>query len=339
MVKNEDVTALSEATENRFLPGTPHPAHTRPTTRYTTARTLPDNIRPADASIAEVEHSHLPLVAMLTLTQASVGGFLSLALTGNVSTPGAWEWSVALSSFVFGQLGMVAALFHLGRPQYAFRALLGLGHSWLSREILAFGIFSAAATTSTLWFIFSAGEYPFLGKALASGAALFGLLGVYTSAMVYHVTRRPSWRLRWTGGKFFMTTAVLGTALGFTSSALFDSPGWMAWSGAVIVTTLAKLHFEYRQLMLCPRGEEPPVDPEKRSVWLMRHTLHGLTSFRFVLGLSGGMILPASALLSPNSLTVMALGSLALLLAGEFTERLLFFKSMTAARMPGNPTS
>ena len=34
---------------------------------------------------------------------------------------------------------------HLGRPQYAYRAVIGLRHSWLSREIVAFGLFAVAA--------------------------------------------------------------------------------------------------------------------------------------------------------------------------------------------------
>ena len=45
-----------------------------------------------------------------------------------------------------GLLGLIAAVGHLGRPLYAFRALIGLRTSWLSREILAFGLFAAFAT-------------------------------------------------------------------------------------------------------------------------------------------------------------------------------------------------
>jgi len=38
-----------------------------------------------------------------------------------------------------GLVALGASVLHLGRPQYAFRAILGLTHSWLSREIVGFG--------------------------------------------------------------------------------------------------------------------------------------------------------------------------------------------------------
>ena len=52
----------------------------------------------------------------------------------------------AVTALGFGLLALAASLFHLGRPQFAFRAVLGLRHSWLSREIVAFGAFAALAS-------------------------------------------------------------------------------------------------------------------------------------------------------------------------------------------------
>ena len=43
-----------------------------------------------------------------------------------------------------GMGGTGASVLHLGRPLYAYRAIIGLRHSWLSREVLAFGFFAAA---------------------------------------------------------------------------------------------------------------------------------------------------------------------------------------------------
>ena len=51
------------------------------------------------------------------------------------------RWPLAL-----GLLALAASTLHLGRPLYAFRAMLGLRHSWLSREIVAFGLFATLAT-------------------------------------------------------------------------------------------------------------------------------------------------------------------------------------------------
>ncbi len=63
----------------------------------------------------------------------------------------------SVTALVFGLLALAASVFHLGRPQYAYRAVLGLRHSWLSREIVAFGAFAGAA-------ILYAGSTRFCGR-------------------------------------------------------------------------------------------------------------------------------------------------------------------------------
>src|SRR5215471_20601541 len=65
----------AEAREGVFLPRTPDPVYTQPTTRYETRRQLPSNLAPADAQTLRPGHSHPSLVAMLVLTQLSVGTF------------------------------------------------------------------------------------------------------------------------------------------------------------------------------------------------------------------------------------------------------------------------
>ncbi len=60
---------------------------------------------------------------------------------------------LAANALGFGLLALVASVFHLGRPLYAFRAVLGLRHSWLSREIVAFGLFAGLATAYSMrWY-------------------------------------------------------------------------------------------------------------------------------------------------------------------------------------------
>src|SRR5690606_40142196 len=60
------------------------------------------------------------------------------AYTELASTLGRTQSLVALS---MGVLALFASTFHIGRPQYAFRAFIGLRTSWMSREIIAFGAF------------------------------------------------------------------------------------------------------------------------------------------------------------------------------------------------------
>jgi len=126
------------------IPDAPNSRYTFPTTRYKTKKKLPGNMVSSDYHDVKPEHSHLPLVVMLVLTQLSVGAFgaefivshFANEIVRSVLLP--FHVAVALG---LGMLALAASILHLGRPLYAFRAILGLRTSWLSREILAFGLF------------------------------------------------------------------------------------------------------------------------------------------------------------------------------------------------------
>ncbi len=66
-------SVAEKSAENLFLPGAPEPGYTKPTTVYKTRKPLPANLLPADYWSVAPQHSHLPLVWMLVLTQMSVG--------------------------------------------------------------------------------------------------------------------------------------------------------------------------------------------------------------------------------------------------------------------------
>src|SRR5205807_2595798 len=107
-----------------------------------------------------------------------------------------------------GLLGLGAAIFNLGRPKYAHRAILGWRTSWLSREIICFGLFAALAASYSsvaFWPAAAAGLRAWLEPALGAAAALVGLAGVACSVMIYVVTRRPFWSAGATSLKFFGT--------------------------------------------------------------------------------------------------------------------------------------
>jgi ferredoxin len=201
--------------ENLFLPDSPAPDYTLPTTRYTGAPPMPDSLRAAGRETLRPEPAHSPLVFMLVLSQLAVGQFLGEALVGAMlAAP-----QTALARPVQMTVGLAAALLaafagalHLGRPLGAWRAFLGLRKSWLSREIVVFGAWLAVATldTAMAWFPQIAAAGFRLELELAN--VVTGLLGVFCSAMVYHDTRREFWRLPATGGKFFGTTLLLGAA-------------------------------------------------------------------------------------------------------------------------------
>ena len=225
------MTSASSAGAGEFLPAAFDPSYTSPTTRYLSLRTGDLDLRPADEYRVTPEHAHTPLVVMLVLTQLSAGGFLVEAVarsTGLYGRDGSYL-HIALS-LGFGYVGLTASLLHLGRPLLAYRAILGLRHSWLSREVLALGLFAKLAT------VFVAAEvlapawvagHAWLRAGLLAAVAAAGLCGVGSSVMVYHVVRRPFWRASIGGVKFAGTALVLGlatavlTSLGFSAVAIF----------------------------------------------------------------------------------------------------------------------
>jgi len=352
---------IQEVAENcetgAFLPGAPDPHYTQPTTHYKTNRAFPRNAQPADYYSVHPEHAHWPLVSMLVLTQLSVGAFL-LELLGELFSDGRGlhgRHSIhAAIALLFGLVALGASTLHLGRPHLAFRAVLGLGTSWLSREILAFGVFALLAVlyAGAGWMADTdtqAGRS--LQIVLGTAVVGAGLAGVFCSIMIYQCTRRPLWNGPATTMRFLLTTVLLGL-----SAALFTTVVetlFVATSGAVgpvsvvarilfpllIVAVALKLAFE---ASVFAHLQSKQLTPMKRSALLMTGDLATAVKWRFALGIAGGIVWPAvwlwidrhgatGAILSQ----AVIIGQFAALLAGELLERYLFFTAVVAPRMPG----
>jgi len=197
LVDKADVSRAAQP-GSHMIPGAFDSSYTKPTTRYRSARTMPTDSGAADAHAKRREHPHWPLIIMLVLTQLGAGAFVAAIFQTDLRFLG---W-VALHA------GLIASVFHLGRPLGAWRFFLGLRTSWMSREILAFGVFSALATGAVLT--------PFVPMVLV---ACGGLGAVFTSAMIYVDTRRPAWRAEVTFARFFGATLLFGLA---------SAAGWLA---------------------------------------------------------------------------------------------------------------
>jgi formate dehydrogenase iron-sulfur subunit len=322
-----------------FLPGAPGPADTLPTTVYKTERALPRNMLPADFYSVSAEHTHLPLVFMLTLTQLSVGAFvLNLLLSAPMALSAVFALGVGLAA-------MGASTLHLGRPLYGFRAFLGLRTSWLSREIISFSLFAGLATAYAAGFwvpLLPAGWH----RALGLAAAVVGIGGVASSVMVYAATRRAHWRGSIVGLKFVSTTLILGAAAVLMVLALSRLTGGGARQAApadstfrllcqaVLVITALKLAAE---LVTLAHRRDAQHSVAKRIAILLTRDLLPLTLARLACGVIGGVVLPAALLFSPAPPVAAALagGVFLLSLAGELLERSFFFSTAPASRMPG----
>jgi Fe-S-cluster-containing dehydrogenase component/DMSO reductase anchor subunit len=339
---------IDDCEAGQFLPGAPDPHLTLPTTNFKTARVLPRNALPVDFHQTSAHHPHWPLIVMLVLTQLSVGAFVAARIVSAVfgpSTMSSVAGGHATVALVLGFVASAASFLHLGRPQYAFRAFIGLKHSWLSREILAFSIFAGLATLFAASLYLEQTSFAMSERSvqwLENSVAISGILAVLCSVMIYVVTRRECWSLGSTAARFFLTAAILGACtLWLTMSWTGheqNSPVGRAMCGAIIAGTSLKLILEasvFRWLW------SPTTSSWKRSACLLVGPLAEVTLARFACGLLGGVFLPLIAWhqseVAAQSIerTIVIIGAAASLLAGELLERYLFFAAVAAPRMPG----
>jgi anaerobic dimethyl sulfoxide reductase subunit B (iron-sulfur subunit) len=167
---------------------------------------LPGNIQRATAK------REIPLVGFTLLTQAAAGLAVFCLMLSPIPLP------VLLSIGILLVAGACTSFLHLGRKRNAWRSILHLKKSWLSREILLAGLFGAT------W-VFQVGEQwiwktnprPWL-------MAILGLGFVYCTARVYFLRAVPAWNSWRTPATFLLSALILG-ALGI--NIFTPHPGWL----------------------------------------------------------------------------------------------------------------
>jgi Fe-S-cluster-containing dehydrogenase component/DMSO reductase anchor subunit len=351
-------TIREDAEAAVFLPTAPDPRVTFPTTTYKTKRVFPRNMLAADYFQVSPQHPHLPLVVMLVLTQLSVGAFaadLWLEHAMKAALDESNRPAHGLTALFFGLAALAASTLHLGRPQYAYRALLGLRHSWMSREILAFGAFAGLACA------FAASvAVPTIAQHMSHTAiellrwavVVSGASGVFGSVMIYATLGREFWNFPRTLVRFTLTAGLLGVATTWLTVALLswarpgtDPTAMLARIAELCCPAIAlfagiKLAWEasiFRHLL------SPSTTQLKRTARLMTGELANVTLARFATGLFGGLLMPVVLLANLTQGDASGLGTVALLsglmfagcIVGELLERFLYFAAVAAPRMPG----
>ena len=317
------VVKLSEVPDRgQIIAGAFDSSYTRPTTTYTSSKPLPE-AKAADEGQLRLDHAHPPLTWMLVLTQMSAGTFLVTALTSLTGLTGQREaWVCSLVGFIIGIVGIALSALHLGQPLKAWRAFLGWRKSWLSREIIAFGLFAKLGVLALL----------FPMKLTLSLAALAGVLAVYTSVMVYVDTRRPFWSMKLTGGKFFGTMLLLGTAIPGVIWAWMGHPlAQIAVPTALVLRWCVSL-FEMREIKMARQDASSPWHMSARI--LTEKLPHLLRARKIMLGMVG-IILPVIIFTQFQVAAVFTL-SVAITLCSQLIERHYFFTACHGPKMPGN---
>ena len=299
-------------------PGMPAAQHTISTTRITLPPAAAAGLEPVDRERIRPEHPHWSLVVMTSLIQAIIGAvcFLSASAGANPVVLGLLTVATAMT--------LNLSVLHLGRPAYAWRAVKMWKRSWLSREVLLFGLFFAALGALTLlaaapWWPRTAHlaySFPWLLPAARGLTMTLGTAGIIASAFIYLIPARPAWNKMHTPLDFLLSAALLGELFSTLASPARKLPGW-----AILLTVALWLANQGWRLVRLHRSS---VFEEQASARLMLST-----GLRNCVAASGLLMIAASAL----ALTGLNTQAFAAALAGVGCARYLFFVSVVPLNM------
>src|SRR5438128_3930918 len=160
-----------------------------------------------------------PALSIVFFTTASGAGFALLLLIG-LAVPlgllpanGGFGFAALATAFVLAAGGLVSSVFHLGRPERAWRAFSQWRSSWLSREgVMSVATFLPAAVFAIGWIFFGItdgviGLLGILAAALAAGT-------IYCTGMIY-ASLKPihQWHNRWVVPNYLTLALMSGFLL------------------------------------------------------------------------------------------------------------------------------
>jgi DMSO reductase anchor subunit len=250
------------------------------------------------------------------------------------------------AALAVGLLALGASVFHLGRPLYAWRAVLGLRHSWMSREVLALSAFAGLATAyaGTLALGAPAPVVEGLGVAVALG----GAAAIACSSMLYAVTGKRWWAARRTVPLFALTALTAGSALVLAVAAL--AAAVRGAGGAALASAAPLLPVLAGATVVKVAGElatlrhlrDRHLTELRRTAVLLSRDFRPLLALRLGAAALGGVLLPLLLFAtwrqpdpSLGASLVVMVAVIALVTAGELIERWTFFTAVSSPRMPG----
>jgi len=201
--EQDEIELLDSNKKLWMLPGSEHPfplpirSRTEPHLAIQSHAGMGNNLEKDISNWEEIKtgytKSELPLVAFTLLLQMAAG----MAIFSLFSGPLSLSLLIVIGSLI-GAGGLVAFL-HLGNPRNAWRAVFHLKKSWLSREILMFGLFGCS------WLL--ALFFPGMGKFPLTLSAI----GLVTSmAQVYRLRSIQPWDSVRTLLAFVASAVMLG---------------------------------------------------------------------------------------------------------------------------------
>ncbi len=358
-IEKVDISEWIENHDKADAPGMPESDQTLSTTKITLPKGMPSKGTAVNEFRLNPEHAHTTLIIFLTLSQLAVGGFIALwffdifhRFTDSHSLLKQFGGLFSGAMLFISALALNTAVFHLGRPIYAFKAVKMWKTSWLSREVLFFGIFGFLAFLyAGLWLdelYLNILFFPdSIRTLLGTLVAISGLAGIFSSAYIYMVPARPAWNTPNTALRFFMTTFVLGPSFAIMvmlasqklqSEQLLSYPYLYLNLGLMIFAALIQLFILSSTFFYMNQTKDREL---KGTAILLttRFRYHLIT--RMVLLVLGGFIFPVILIYTIthggdyNTLFWLSLVNFAVLSASEVIGRYLFFVSVIPKNMAG----
>ncbi|QPE15995.1 dimethyl sulfoxide reductase anchor subunit [Providencia rettgeri] len=166
----------------------------------------------------DIKHMELPLVFFTVMSQWGVGAVLALTIyqmkaSQEYLLSGYVLRRAVLLIWLIEVVGSTMSMGHLGVPLEAYRSVLGLGHSWLSREAVTFVLLNGIVT---LWAL-SCWLQPTVNTRntiLGWLSGVGGLAAILVTAQVYYqMVAHPLWHTPATQIAFLGSAIVLGFSL------------------------------------------------------------------------------------------------------------------------------
>jgi Fe-S-cluster-containing dehydrogenase component len=168
---------------------------------------------------SKITFAHEWPLAIFTLLAALLVSVFSASVFGKVQ-PEPYSFIGA------GVIGMLLSLFHLGKKLRAWRAILNLKKSWLSREIFFFGAFWGLSSIHLLFY---------QDELIAWAAAISGIIALFSIDKVYQLAIQP-------------TPIEMHSAHVFLSFFLFTSLFFESYLAFAFVALIKVGLYSYRKL-------------------------------------------------------------------------------------------
>lgn len=182
----------------------------------------------------ENHDGNLPLVAFTTLEPLAVGGISGLLMVRGAALVSGPDWA-AILVLTIALVALAISFLHLGHPLRAYRAIVRVYTSWLSREVLLYGLFVLSLVGySAPW---SGGAHAH--QVYGTAAVALGFSAIFATGKVYQLRAHPAWNHWATVASFALGALSAGLALGIFASGLAVPAGSQDGNGVSVVVSLA----------------------------------------------------------------------------------------------------